>query len=304
MKQALVAIVGRANAGKSSLLNAMVGETVAIVSPVAQTTRRPIRGVLTEKGTQLVFTDTPGIRAATHALGSLLNRTARGLVTGSDAVLLVVDGSLPPRLEDRGWMARLARDEVPVQALLNKCDLGCREAEYRAAWEETLAELRERDPGLAPPPLAWRRVSAKTGEGLPELLETLRAAATETETPRYDPETLTDDPRPFFIADVVRRQLNARLADELPHACAVETVGIDDTPEKVKVEATIYVEKPSQRPIVIGQKARGIRAIRRAAEAELGDIYGKPHELALWVKVEPNWSRNYWMLRRLGYLPG
>lgn len=302
MKQALVAIVGRANAGKSSLLNAFLGETVSVVSPVSQTTRRAIRGILTEGETQIVFTDTPGIRAATHALGSLLNRTARGLVTGSDLALLVIDGARAPRDEDQGWMTRLARDEVPVLAILNKCDLGCEEAEYRAAWDEAVAALKKRDPGLSPPPVRWCKASAKTGEGVPEILKACFASAKECEGAPYAPDTLTDDPRPLFVADVIREKINARLADELPHACAVETTGIDEDDAEVRVSATIYVEKHSQRPILVGHKARMIRAIRRAAEEELEAIYEKPHRLDLWVKVEENWTRNYWLLRRLGYL--
>jgi GTP-binding protein Era len=302
VKSALVAIVGRANAGKSSLLNAFLGETVSVVSPVSQTTRRAIHGVLTEDGVQVVFTDTPGIRAATHALGSLLNRTARGLVTGSDLALLVIDGSRPPRDEDSGWMTRLARDEVPILCVLNKCDLGCEEAAYRAAWDGALAALRKRDPGLTPPPVRWCKASAKTGEGVKALLEAAFASAKECEKPLYGSEVLTDDPRPLFIADVIREKINARLADELPHACAVETTNVEEDEGEVRVSATIYVEKHSQRPILVGHKARMIRAIRRAAEEELEAIYEKPHRLDLWVKVEENWTRNYWLLRRLGYL--
>ena len=104
------------------------------------------------------------------------------------------------------------------------------------------------------------------------------------------------------MADVIRGQINARLKAELPHAIAVAVEQIEDTPEAVAVRATIYVEKPSQRPIVIGNHARMIRDIRRAAEKDLAEIYGKPHKLELWVKVEPNWSRNYWLLKKFGYV--
>ena len=122
----IAAIVGRAHTGKSSLLNALIGEKVSVVSPVAQTTRRPVRAIHNEPGLQIVFLDTPGIRQATHALGSLLNRTARGLVTGSDVVLLLLDASLSPQDEDRGWMQKLAADASPIFAILNKTDLGRR----------------------------------------------------------------------------------------------------------------------------------------------------------------------------------
>ena len=297
----LAAIVGRANTGKSSLLNALIGEKVAVVSPVAQTTRRPVRAIHNEPGLQVVFLDTPGIRQASHALSSMLNRTARGLVTGSDVVLLLLDASLPPQDEDRGWMQKLAADASPVFAVLNKTDLGLRRAAYETAWAEILEKNRARNPDFAPPALSWFEVSAATGAGLPELLAAIKDRMPAAE-PLFPTDMLTDDPGPFFIADVIRAQINVRLKAELPHAIAVAVDQIEETDEAVAVQATIYVEKPSQRPIVIGQRAKMIRDIRHAAQKELAAIYGKPHKLELWVKVEPNWSRNYWMLKKFGYV--
>lgn len=123
------------------------------------------------------------------------------------------------------------------------------------------------------------------------------------ESPALFPtDMLTDDPGPFFIADVIRAQINVRLTAELPHAIAVAVDGVEEADDVVKVSATIFVEKNSQRPIVIGQHAHMIRDIRHAAERELAAIYGKKHKLELWVKVEPNWSRNYWMLKKFGYV--
>ena len=115
---------------------------------------------------------------------------------------------------------------------------------------------------------------------------------------------LTDDPRPYFIADVIRAEINRRLKAELPHAVAVAVESIQDSESAVTVNGTIYVEKHSQRPIVIGKRAKMIRDIRQAAQRELTAIYDKPHKLELWVKVEPNWSRNYWMLKKFGYVGG
>ena len=295
-------IAGRANVGKSTLLNALLGETVSVVSPVAQTTRRAVRGILNEPGLQILFLDTPGIRQATHSLGSLLNRTARGLVTGADAALLVLDASLPPHDEDLGWMNKLAREETPVFAILNKTDRACRRADYEAAWAATAARHRERDAAWTPPPWRWFELSALTRDGLPALLDALRAAMPEGE-PAFPTDQIADDPLPYFIADVIREQINTRLKAELPHAIAVSTDTIQDQPDgSVQVAATIYVEKPTQRPIVIGNKGKMIRDIRHAAERELRDIYGVPHRLQLWVKVEPNWTRNYWMLKKFGYV--
>ena len=297
----IAAIVGRANSGKSSLLNALLGEKISAVSPVAQTTRRPVRGMLNEPNLQIVFLDTPGIRQATHTLSSMLNRTARGLVTGSDVVLLLLDASIHPQDEDRGWMQKLATDAEPVFAILNKRDLGSRRPSYEAAWADVLAKNLAKNPAFAPPPIRWFETSAATGEGLPELLDALRAAMPESPA-LFPPDMLTDDPGPFFIADIIRGQINARLTAELPHAIAVAVDRIEETEEVVNVAATIYVEKNSQRPIVIGQHAHMIRDIRHAAEKELTAIYGKKHKLELWVKVEKNWSSNYWLLKKFGYV--
>jgi GTPase len=297
----IAAIVGRANSGKSSLLNAILSEKISVVSPVAQTTRRPVRGILNEDGLQIVFLDTPGIRRAAHSLSSMLNRTARGLVTGSDAVVLLLDASIHPQDEDRGWMQKLATESEPVFAVLNKTDLGLRRAAYEATWAEILEKNRAKNPQFSPPPLRWFETSAATGQGLPELLAALRDAMPES-PPLFPADMLTDDPRPFFVADVIRAQINQRLTKELPHAIAVAVDSIEETDEAVNVTATIFVEKNSQRPIVIGKHAHMIRDIRHAAQKDLAAIYEKKHKLELWVKVEPNWSRNYWMLKKFGYV--
>lgn len=297
----IAAIVGRANTGKSSLLNALLNEQVSVVSPIAQTTRRPVRGILNEDHLQIVFLDTPGIRQATHSLSSMLNRTARGLVTGSDAVVLLLDASLSPQAEDRGWMQKLARESEPIFAVLNKIDLGLRRSAYEEAWSDVIAKNRTHTPDFSPPPLRWFETSAATAQGLPELLDALRQAMPESPA-LFPTDMLTDDPQPFFIADVIRAQINFRLKAELPHAIAVAVDQIDDADALVTITATIYVEKNSQRPIVIGKQAKMIRDIRHAAQKDLTAIYGKPHTLELWVKVEPNWSRNYWLLKKFGYV--
>ena len=297
----IAAIVGRANTGKSSLLNAILGEKISAVSPVAQTTRRAVRGILNEPNLQIVFLDTPGIRQATHSLSSMLNRTARGLVTGSDVVLLLLDASIPPQDEDRGWMQKLACDAEPVFAILNKKDLGLHRSAYETLWTEVVEKNRTRNPDLVPAPIRWFETSASTGDGIPALLESIRALLPESPA-LFPPDMLTDDPGPFFIADIIRAQINLRLKAELPHAIAVAVDNIEETSDLVKVSATIYVEKNSQRPIVIGQRAHMIRDIRHASEKELSAIYEKPHKLELWVKVEKNWSSNYWLLKKFGYV--
>ncbi len=292
----MVAVVGRANAGKSSLSNAILGEKVSIVSPVAQTTRNIIRGILTDKRGQLVLVDTPGLHKAPGELGKVMNRLARSAIEGVDAVMLVVDSAAPPRDEDEGWMLRLARQELPVSIVLNKMDLGrSREADYRACWANVAAATGT---SLVP---SWMPVSATTGQGVPELVQALfdRLPA----GPALFPEDiLSDYPRRLAMADVVREKLFAELRDELPHAVAVWVEKLDESPEAWQANINIYVNKHTQKGIVIGVKGRMLRKIRRSSERELAAMFGLPVTVDFRVKVEKDWSKNFWLLKKFGYV--
>ncbi len=299
MRSGVVAVVGRANVGKSSLVNSLVGEKVTIVSPVAQTTWHRIRAIRTDERGQIVLTDTPGVLKAESELGRWINRTARKSAEGADVVLLVVDGSLPPREEDEGWMRRLAALEPPappVVIALNKSDLGIRYGEeLRAAWARAAAE---RTP--PPPPPAWVECSAVTGDGLDRLLELLFERLPEG-PPLFPPDVLTDFPQKLFLADVIREKLIHRLRDELPHRVAVTVTDLRDGADgALEVYADIWVERSSQKPIVIGEKGRMLRAVRRASEAELQALYERPVRVALHVEVREKWTRDYWRLKSLG----
>lgn len=294
-KAGIVAVVGRANVGKSTLVNRILQEKVSIVSPVAQTTRNVVRGILTEPRGQIVFLDTPGIREAKGELSRVINRAARAAVEGVDVVLLLFDISVPPRNEDEGWCRRLHRVSAPALMIgLNKADSKSDHSEaYRELWQQ-VAQEKGRD--LKP---HWIRLSALTGMGVPELVDRLF----ELLPPGpflFDENILTDYPRKLFMADVIREKLFLRLREELPHQVAVEIDEVEEDQGGIKVQGTIFVGKESQRPIVIGHKGRMLRAARRAAEAELSEVYGKPVTLSLWVKVARDWQKNYWMLKRLG----
>lgn len=303
----MCALVGCANVGKSTLLNRMLEEKVSIVSPVAQTTRNMIRGILTEPRGQLVFLDTPGVHQASYDLGRLMNRRAREAVEGVDAVLLLFDTTRPPRLEDEGWMRRLARSAEPFRlfGLLNKADTGAPHAEaYRALWDRISAEGAAGQEGVVacptPRPMVWFSVSALEGIGVNELLEALFESAPE-QPYLFPPEVLTDFPRKLAIGDVLREKFFLRLQQEVPHRLAVEVEAIDEASDTMTVRASVFVERESQKGIVIGHKGRMLRAARRAAEAELQALYERPVKLDLSVKVEKNWTRNFWFLKRLGY---
>lgn len=291
----ILAIVGRTNVGKSTLVNHLLGEKVSIVSDTVQTTRNLIRAILTEERGQLVFLDTPGVHKAQGDLGKNLNKAARSAVEGVDAILLVLDASTSPELEDDGWFRRIAREEVPCIIALNKSDRKPdRSLEYKELWEEIRTEKQhDKEP-------VWAQVSALHGDGMAELLTTLFGYVPEG-PPLFPEDILTDYPRKLNIADVVREKLFHRLHDELPHAVAVWVEEIDEQEKKWIVDVSIYVERHSQKGIVIGEKGRLLKWAREQAEKELYEMYGVRFKLKLWVKVEKNWRKNFWMLKKLGY---
>jgi len=294
---AIVGVVGRANSGKSTLVNRLVGEKVSIAGPVAQTTRTLIRGILTEPRGQLVFLDTPGLHKAEGRLGTLMNRMARQAAANVDVVLLVIDGSCEPQIEDDGWMRRLALSGQPLLILLNKADRApFHEAVYRELWEAVCREkgvTRE---------VVWLTASAVTGSGMEAVVDALFAHAAPSEELLYPEDVVTDYPRKLAIADVIREKLFARLHDELPHEIAVRVDTIDEAGGDWTVSATILINRPSQKGIVIGEKGRTLRAVKRAAEPEIGEMFGVRAHLDLWVKAEKEWMKNFFLLRQLGYI--
>ncbi len=294
-RSGVIAVVGRTNVGKSTLLNALLGEKVSIVSDTVQTTRNVIRAILTEERGQLVFLDTPGVHKAEGELGKNLNKMARASVGGADAILLVFDASRKTWQEDEGWMRRLMKDDTPCVLLLNKTDLGTGFVEsYKELWAKV---AEEKEATLQP---VWLEASALKGDGLPALTEALFSMVPEG--PHLFPEDiLTDYPRKLNMADVIREKLFLRLHDELPHALAVWVETIDEKEKGWTIEADVYVERHSQKGIVIGAKGRLLKSVQYEAGKELNEMYGVPVKVKLWVKVEKNWRKNFWVLKKLGY---
>ena len=291
----IISIVGRTNVGKSTLINHLLGEKVSIVSDTVQTTRNVIRAILTEPRGQIVFLDTPGIHKAKGELGKNLNKMARAAVDGVDAVLLVLDGSHKPSLEDDGWFRRIAREQTPVIFALNKSDL---HFDHTEAFQTLWKEIKEEKESSQNP--IWCSVSALHGDGMGSLLNQLFEQIPEGPA-LFPDDILTDYPRKLNMADVIREKLFFRLRDELPHAVAVWIEEIHEDEKKWTVDATIYVERHSQKGIVIGEKGRLLKWVREQAEKELYEMYGVRFKLKLWVKVEKDWRKNFWMLKKLGY---
>ena len=285
-----IAIVGRPNTGKSTLLNRLVGEKLSIVSPKAQTTRHVVTGILNEPECQFVFLDAPGLQEREReTLHRMLNRRALEIMRGSDIVVFVVEaGRLG--IEDRQVLAHIPREAKPI-VVVNKVDR-MRQASQLLPFVERLA--RERDFQAIVP------VSAKTGKNIPELLRVLRAALPEA--PRlFPPEQLTDRDERFFAAELLREKLFQQLGEELPYRCEVLVESFREDGRLRRVEAAILVDKESQKGIVVGAGGARLKRIAEAARKDMERLFGGKVYLGVWVKVRRGWSDNERVLRQLGY---
>lgn len=287
-----VALAGCPNVGKSTLLNALVGEPVAIVTPKPQTTRRAIRGVLTLPGAQVVFLDTPGIHEPKFPLNESMVRAAREAIAEADAVVLVADAGRPPGPRDREVAALCLGGGRPVVLVLNKWDtVPAAEADPR---REAFAALGA---FAAVVPLSALRRGAAAAL-LPHLL------ALVPEGPAFYPEDqLSDQTLRDMVAELVREQVILQCGQEVPYAVAV---GVDRYDEGEgtggdRVWATVYVERPSQKAILIGRGGSRIKAVGTAARHRMEEVTGAPVHLRLFVKVRPNWRRDSEFLREMGY---
>jgi GTP-binding protein Era len=291
----IIAVVGAANAGKSTLINRLADEAVSIVSPVAQTTRNLIRMILTEDRGQLVWIDTPGIHKATSPLGKRMNQLARQSVEGADVILFVVDASVRPSMEAEGWMRRLLFTDTPVVVGLNKSDAA---QSYADAYRETWAAIEaEKETSRS---VEWHSFSARKGAGVDELLHLLFGLVPAG--PYLFPEDiLTDYPRKLAIADAIREQYFHELKQELPHCLAIRVDEMDESGARWKIQATVFVDRPSQKGIVIGNKGRLLKKVQHRAQKTVEGMFDREVDISLWVKVEKNWNQNYFLLRQLGY---
>ena len=300
-KSAMVGVVGRTNAGKSTVVNQMVGEKVSIVSPVEQTTRNTIRGIVEDPRGQLVLLDTPGLHKAVGPLGKLLNGMARATSAGVDILLVVFDAAHEPQLEDEGWMRRVVKEHPEkVVFALNKCD---RSPFYETMFRDLWKEVTTGATGILPVEQPhWVTCCGIRKGGCDALLDALFDLSTPG--PALFPEdVVTDYPRKLAIADVVREKLIQRLRDEVPHEVGVAVKDLhEDRKRGWDVAVTIYVNRPSQKGIVIGPRGSILKAVRLSAEPELSDMFGVKVRLELWVKVEPNWMKNNRLLAEMGYL--
>jgi GTP-binding protein Era len=291
-RSGFVAVVGRPNVGKSTLMNAYLGQKIAIVSEKPQTTRNRLLGILTRDDAQIVFVDTPGIHAPLHKLGEVMVATAVRAIPDADVVLFMVDASVPPTGEDAlvADAIRAEGEELPVVMALNKADLlSSPESPYA---DDYLALLQ---------PAAWLLVSATRGDNRDELLD--QVVAHLPLGPRYYPEDqITDQQTRFIAAELIREAALRRLRQEVPYALAVVVDEFKRRDEDMTyISATIFVERDSQKGIVIGQGGRTLKDIGRAARTEIEKLLDTRVFLELWVKVRPKWRKKEEELRRMGY---
>jgi len=273
-----VGIAGRPNAGKSTLLNALIGEKLAIVAPQPQTTRTSIQGVLTVPGAQIVFTDTPGIHKSDTPLNKRMMDTVRSAIQDRDLVIFVADATRPPREEDEHALSALGQRVTAVLAL-NKIDRIPDKRELLPA----LQRYMELFPFVEAVP-----VSARRGDGLDELKRIILEHLPEGPAPFPD-DYLTDQPMRFLAGEIVRERILRSLREEVPHAAAILIDTWEETPRLAKIAATIYVERQGQKAILIGNKGQMLKKIGTEAREELEVRLERKVFLSLFVKVKPKW---------------
>ncbi|MCH8866123.1 MAG: GTPase Era [Proteobacteria bacterium] len=286
-----VAVVGRPNVGKSTLVNAIMGSKVSIVTHKPQTTRHRILAVYTMMDTQIIFVDTPGLhRRAGKAMNRMMNRTAVNALVDADLVLFVSDATHWTD-EDNDVLQRLRKNRAPVIALLNKVD----RVNPKEQLLETIAVMAERYDFAEILP-----ISALKHDNLDALLECIPAFLPES-PPLFPEDMLTDRSAEFHASEVIREKLTILLHQELPYGLTVQIERYDQDAQRITINAIIWVERDSQKGMVVGKGGNILKKVGRSARIELSERLSQRVHLELWVKVKDNWSDSEKDLHRLGY---
>lgn len=311
MRAGTIAIVGRSNVGKSTLLNQILGERLAIVSPLPQTTRDALLGVVRRDGVELAFLDTPGIHKPKTELGSRMNSSAMSAAESADVVVFVADAVAGSKLVEKKTkrsdqtppLAELVPEDaellksmkwlgkVPAILALNKVDAVRNKHLLLPLLQSYLEAVPFRE--LVP-------ISALENDNVDRLLDTIAALVPEGEA-GYPEDTLTDKPSSFFAREYVREQVLLSLKGEIPHAVAVSIDSFDEGSDKLRIAATLHVEKVGQRKIIVGTGGSVIKGLRQGAEQRLRRLLGRKVKLELFVRVTPRWKETPRMLAELGY---
>ena len=291
-KSGFVAIIGAPNAGKSTLLNHLLGQKIAITSGKPQTTRHRILGILHLPAAQLIFLDTPGIHRAKGTLNVRMVEVALKSLEDADLVVFIIDAANPDSTSEEIILDSLKRRKVPAVLAINKIDL---------VRKDTLLPMMEQ----------WHRaysfhaivpVSALRGVQINELVKEMVAVLPEG--PRYYPEdTMTDQPERFIASEMIREKVFRLTSQEIPYGVAVTVESFKERPEKnlIDIQATIHVERESQRPIIIGKEGKMLKQIGVQARDDIERMVGRKVFLKLWVRVQKKWTRDPAAVKRFGY---
>ena len=291
-KTAFIAIVGKPNVGKSSLLNRLLGQKVAIVSARPQTTRTKIMGVLTEGDIQLVFTDTPGFHKPRTKLGEKMIQAVDDTIGGVDSCLFVTESRGEIKADELELLKKLRAEKVPVVLAINKIDTVADKHELMGRILE-FTKVFEFD-AVVP-------VSALDGDGIDELKQELNKLAVESEF-FFPEDTLTDQPERVLVSEIIREKLLYRLNDEIPHgiAVSVERMSMRETDDILDIEAIIYCEKESHKGIIIGKGGEMLKAVSTSARKDLERFFDCKVNLKCWVKVKEDWRNREELIHNFG----
>lgn len=290
-KSGFVSIIGRPNVGKSTLLNAILKEKIAIVTPKAQTTRNRIQGIYTTDNEQIIFIDTPGIHKAHNELGNIMNDFALKSITGIDLILYLIDVNVPLGTGDRFIIDALRESKVPTILVANKVD---KEQDTNKIVEniETYKEYGNFIGGIT--------ISATEGFNIDKLLEMV--VSNLEYGPMYYPEDqLIDQPERFVVCELIREKVLLNTSKEIPHSVAVTIDRFKESDKIIDIHATVVVERLSQKKIIIGAKGAMIKEIGTEARKDIKNFLGLPVYLELFVKVEDNWRNKKYQLKEFGY---
>lgn len=290
MRSGFVGIAGRPNAGKSTLINALVGEKVAIVSEKSQTTRSEIRGILSREDGQIIFTDTPGIHKPLDRLGVRMNKEVYSVIQDVELLYLVVDASVPFAKGDAFVLEHISKLEIPVFLILNKVD--------KLSKEKVMALIQQWSKRYAF--AEYFPLSAKFDLKLEDLIQTTLKYLPEGDY-LYPKEMTSDNALDFRLAEIIREKILKKTEDEVPHACAVYIEHKEFKKNACYVQATILVDRPSQKPILIGKEGAMLKKIGSLARVDMELLLDKKVYLELFVRVEEEWRSKDARISQFGY---
>ncbi len=292
-KSAFIAIIGSPNVGKSSILNAMIGQKISIVSAKPQTTRTRITGILTKNETQLVFLDTPGLHKPRTQLGSFMTKTVKSSVSSADGCLFVVEAGRALKAEEMELLKKIKNFKLPTVLAINKIDL----LKDKSSLFAQIDDISKFFDFWAVVP-----VSAKTADGLDILIDELKRFAVEGGH-FFDDEAFTDQPERVIVAEIIREKILNLVDEEIPHGIAVcvEKMRDRENADLMDIDAVIYCEKNNHKGILIGKHGSMLKKIGSFARAEIENFLGTKINLQLWIKVKEDWRNRPNLLRNFGF---